>query len=470
MIADLKPYEAYRLAEGGWLGEIPAHWTIRRMKYVVQEKDSRSKSGKEQLLRVSQFTGVTQRLRLPGQDEQDTRAASLVGYKRVEPDELVINIMLAWNGSMGVSHYPGIASPAYCVYRFNSEALPWYFHHLLRSPAYKARIKAMSTGVVESRLRLYSGDLFRIEAILPPPEEQAAIVRFLDWTNGRLERTIRAKRRVIALLTEQKQAIIQRAVTRGLDPTVTLKPSGIAWLGDIPAHWDLISLRMRYSVELGKMLDAKRITGRHSMPYLRNRDVQWDKVLIDNLPSMDISPKEVSRYTVQIGDLLVCEGGQVGRCAFWTGQLEKCGFQKALHRIRCLNPLNDYPRFFFYQMQLAARRGVFSSDGNENTIAHLPCEKLRRHRFAFPPFSEQKAVADGLDLELQHLELAISRLEREIELLREYRTRLVADVVSGKLDVREAARRLPQNEVEPVLETADLADDVNGVDDELIEA
>ena len=209
------------------------------MKYVMQEIDSRSTSGKEQLLRVSQFTGVTQRLRAVGQDEQDTRAASLVGYKRVEPDDLVINIMLAWNGSMGVSHYPGIASPAYCVYRFRPDALPWYFHHLLRSPAYKARIKAMSTGVVESRLRLYSDDLFRIEAMLPPLEEQAAIVRFLDWSNGRLERTIRAKRRVIALLTEQKQAIIHRAVTRGLDPAVPLKPSGILWLGDIPQHWEV---------------------------------------------------------------------------------------------------------------------------------------------------------------------------------------------------------------------------------------
>ena len=144
MIADLKPYAAYRTAEGEWLGEIPSHWTVRRMKYVVQENDLRSTTGNEQLLRVSQFTGVTQRLRADGQEEQDTRAASLVGYKRVEPDELVINIMLAWNGSMGVSRYPGIASPAYCVYRFKPDAQPWYFHHLLRSPSYKARIKASS--------------------------------------------------------------------------------------------------------------------------------------------------------------------------------------------------------------------------------------------------------------------------------------------------------------------------------------
>lgn len=242
MIADLKPYAAYKKAEGEWLGQIPSHWGVHRLKYIVKETNARSEMGTEQLLRVSQFTGVTQRLRKEGQEEQDTRAASLIGYKIVEPNELVINIMLAWNGSLGVSKFHGIASPAYCTYRFKQNVQPWFFHHLLRSPIYKARIKAMSTGVVESRLRLYSDDLFRIEALLPPPEEQAAIVRFLDWASARLERTIRAKRRVIALLNEQKQAIIHRAVTRGLDPNVPLKPSGIAWLGDIPAHWEVVTV------------------------------------------------------------------------------------------------------------------------------------------------------------------------------------------------------------------------------------
>ncbi len=177
MIAELKPYPQYRASESEWIGEVPAHWVVRRFKYIICEKDSRSTDGKEQLLRVSQYTGVTRRLRSDGLDEPDTRAESLVGYKRVAPNELVINIMLAWNGSLGVSQYDGIVSPAYCVYRFGYDAMPWYYHHLLRSPSYKARIKALSTGVVESRLRLYSDDLFRLEALLPPPDEQAAIVR-----------------------------------------------------------------------------------------------------------------------------------------------------------------------------------------------------------------------------------------------------------------------------------------------------
>lgn len=213
MIEGLKPYAEYKESGQKWLGEVPKHWDVRRTKLILREVDSRSTTGKEQLLRVSQFTGVTQRKTADGSDTPDTRAASLVGYKRVSVNDLVINIMLAWNGSMGVSRFDGIASPAYCVYRLNKGAQPWYFHQLFRLPLYKGRIKAVSTGVIESRLRLYSDDLGRIEAILPPLDEQAAIVRFLDHANRKIDGFIRAKRKLIGLLNEQKQAIIHRAVT-----------------------------------------------------------------------------------------------------------------------------------------------------------------------------------------------------------------------------------------------------------------
>lgn len=451
MIADLKPYAEYKESELPWLGQIPAAWQLRRAKFLFREIDERSKTGKEELLSVSHKTGVT-----PRSEKSVTMflAKSNVGHKVCRRQDLVINTLWAWMAALGVSRHKGIVSPAYGVYRPLSpnQFLPRFADFLLRTPAYAAEYQRCSTGVNSSRLRLYPEYFLRIPVLLPPPNEQAAIVRFLDWANGRLERAIRAKRKVIALLNEQKQSIIHRAVTRGLPSTgsgqatnVPLKPSGIPWLGDIPEHWEVISLRMRYSVELGKMLDAKRLTGRHSVPYLRNRDVQWDKVLTDDLPVMDIPPSEYARYTVKRGDLLVCEGGQVGRSAFWDEQLPVCGFQKALHRVRCLDGNCDYPRFFFYQMQLVAGHGVFSADGNENTFAHLTCEKLRRYRFAFPPFTEQRAIADHLDEELRQFQIAISRLEREIELLREYRTRLVADVVTGKLDVREAAAKLPED-------------------------
>ena len=123
-----------------------------------------------------------------------------------------------------------------------------------------------------------------------------------------------------------------------LRPYPTYKESGVDWIGEVPINWDVSALRHRYSQCLGKMLDSKRNTGNNQLPYLRNTDVQWDRINADDLPTMEITRHEYDRYTVQTGDLLVCEGGEVGRCALWSGNLTKCGFQKALHRLR---PLND---------------------------------------------------------------------------------------------------------------------------------
>ena len=148
-----------------------------------------------------------------------------------------------------------------------------------------------------------------------------------------------------------------------------------------------------------------------------------------------------------------------------------CGYQKALHRVRAIDCDRDYPRFFFYQLQLAAGLGIFTADGNENTIAHLTNEKLRRHRFVFPPLIEQQRIADSLDAELEGVTQVVQRLEREITLLREYRTRLVADVVTGKLDVREAAAQLPEvAAVSLDAEPADETDDPELIDKEAAEA
>jgi type I restriction enzyme S subunit len=265
LLAQLQPYPEYKDTGLPWVGKVPKHWEVRRMKLLLREVDSRSSTGKEQLLCVSQYKRVTKRKLTEGTEAPDTRAFSLVGYERVAPDDLIVNIMLAWNGSLGVSRYEGIVSPAYCVYRFKTGVCPWYYHELLRIPPYKGQIKAASTGVVETRLRLYSDDLGRIEAIQPPRSEQLAIVRFLDWAGGRVERAVRAKRRLIALLQELKQVLIHRAVTGQVDvrtclppladrqggrqpfqPYPAYKPSGIPWLRQIPEHWEVTRVKNEF--------------------------------------------------------------------------------------------------------------------------------------------------------------------------------------------------------------------------------
>jgi len=468
MIAALRPYPEYRTAVGGWLGEIPSHWTVRRMKYVVREIDARSTTGKEQLLRISQYTGVTQRRRADGLDEPDTRADSLVGYKRVDLNDLVINIMLAWNGSMGVSRYVGIASPAYCVYRFGRDLRPWYFHNLLRSPAYKARIKASSTGVVESRLRLYSDDLGRIEAMIPPPDEQEAIVRFLDWANGRLERAILAKRKVIALLNEQKQAIIHRAVTRGLDPSVPLKPSGIPWLGDIPQHWELWRISRVARVGNGSTPSRANQSYWHGGTYPWLNSSQVNRGHIDSADQFvtALARRECHLPKVSAGSVLVAITGQ-GKTRGMSAVLEiEATINQHIAFITPRIPVAS-PAYVHLALTAAYLQLRAASDDSGSTKGAITCEELKRFKLPMPPRAEQDGLVRRIETETRELNTAASRLDREIALLREYRTRLTADVVTGKLDVREAAAQLPDEApLDQAVDDADLADETEAADEE----
>jgi type I restriction enzyme S subunit len=453
MIADLQPYPEYKESGVSWIGKIPARWDVRRMKLLLREVDSRSITGTEQLLRVSQYTGVTQRKSIDGSDSPDTRASSLVGYKRVTPNDLVINIMLAWNGSMGVSRYDGIASPAYCVYRFKDGARPWYYHELLRLPLYKGRIKTASTGVVESRLRLYSDDLGRIEAIQPPPEDQDSIVRFIGYANGRLERAIRAKRKVIALLHEQKQAIIHRAVTRGLDPTVPLKPSGIPWLGDIPKHWQV--LRAKY---LFREVDERSASGHEellSVSHITGVTPRSQKNI-----TMFKAQSYVGHKVCRPGDLVV------NTMWAWMAALGVSAHTGIISPAYAVYRPRNAERIVggFIDGLLRTRPYVSNiicrSTGVRASRLRLYPEEFFRLPIILPPAPEQERIVHAVATETAQLNTAITHLEREIELLREYRTRLVADVVTGKLDVRPAARHLPAEptELEPAPETEELAE------------
>ncbi|MCB1968083.1 MAG: restriction endonuclease subunit S, partial [Candidatus Accumulibacter sp.] len=214
MIADLKPYAEYKESGLPWLGRVPEHWEVRRAKSVFQRIDERSKTGREELLTVSSARGIVPR---KGANVTMFKAESYIGYKLCWPGDLVINSLWAWAGGLGVSKRHGIISSAYGVYRIRPDVPVGsaFAHQVVRSSSFNWELRVRSKGVWISRLQLTDLAFFDAPIHIPPPDEQAAIVRFLDWANGRLERAIRAKRKVIALLNEQKQAIIHRAVTRG---------------------------------------------------------------------------------------------------------------------------------------------------------------------------------------------------------------------------------------------------------------
>ncbi|GJL69475.1 MAG: restriction modification system DNA specificity domain-containing protein [Nitrospirales bacterium] len=442
----LKPYPGVKDSGVSWLGKVPEHWEIRKLRHLLRRQTDRNRPDLP-LLSVVREKGVILRDITSADENHNFIPDDLSNYKVVRVGQFAMNKMKAWQGSYGVSRHDGIVSPAYFV--FNLAGLAGdFFHSVIRSSVYVPAFTRASDGVRIGQWDLAESRMREIQFAVPPLSEQAAIVRFLDHYDRKIRRYIRAKQKLIKLLEEEKQAIIHRAVTRGLDPNVRLKPSGVEWLGDIPEHWEVVTLRHRYSQCLGKMLDSKRITGSHSLPYLRNIDVQWDRIKIDNLPTMDIPQTEYDRYTLQKGDLLVCEGGEVGRSAIWSGELAVCGFQKALHRLRPRNPDRDVARFMYYSLRTAAKGNAFN-DGHLSTIAHLTGDKLRAHRFPFPPVTEQEDLVNFLDSVLKQADQTISTTQHEISLLREYHTRLIADVVTGKLDVREASTHLPAKPEDP---------------------
>jgi len=446
MIADLKPYPVYKNSGVPWLGRIPAHWEILCGKALFSESRLEVRDLDEI---VTCFRDGQVTLRRNRRASGFMIALKEAGYQGVRKGQLVIHAMDAFAGAVGVSESDGKCTPEYIVCNpRRPDVAPGYFTHVLRLAAQSKFIEVACPAVRERAPRLRYPDFGALQLPFPASAEQDFILRYLDHSNRSIQRYIRAKKNLIALLNEQKQAIIHRAVTRGLGPNVRLKPSGVEWLGDVPVHWEVMALRLRYSQCLGKMLDSKRILGLHLLPYLRNTDVQWDRINTTELPVMDIAPVEYERYTVKIGDLLICEGGEVGRCAVWDGPIEVCGFQKALHRLRPLSQDCDVPRFLLYVLRVAVKTGAFA-DGHESTIAHLTGDKLRAHRFAFPSRAEQEAIVTHIEGATSSIDQAVVASQREIDFVLEYRTRLIADVVTGKLDVREASARLPAEARDP---------------------
>lgn len=206
----------------------------------------------------------------------------------------------------------------------------------------------------------------------------------------------------------------------------------MTWFGSVPAHWRTPPVYARYEVQLGKMLDERQITKRFLAPYLRNTDVQWGGINVDDLPEMDFDESEQKRYALRPGDILMCEGGEIGRCAIWDSD-GRCFYQKALHRLRPTTDKDD-PRYLVLVLRAAVEAGLFSSRASAATIQHLPAEKLRVVRYPAPPIEEQRAIVDRVSRQTARLDALVAAKQRLIDLLAEKRKAIVATAVTRGLD------------------------------------
>jgi type I restriction enzyme S subunit len=428
----LPRHAQYKKSGLPWVGEIPAHWQTRRNRFLFREVDRRSKHGEETHLSMSQVHGL-----VPSKDlgRKSLQSENYAGGKLVAEHDLVLNRLKAHLGVFARAKQAGVVSPDYTVLRPKGDASVRYCESLFKTPMYVGEFRRRTKGIVEGFWRLYTDDFYNVTALLPPPEEQDQIVAYLRAQDAHIARFIKAKRDLIKLLIEQKLRIIDHAVTRGLDASVALKPSGIEWLGEVPEHWEVQRLKNVADVVLGKMLTTEAKGGEGDFkPYLRSTNVQWIKPDVRDVKEMWIAKAEMAQLRVRKGDLLVSEGGEVGRACMWNDELPECYIQNSVHRVAAKPTM--LPEFLFHQFFAYGKRGRFNAIVNRVSIAHLTREKLVTIPFTVPPVEEQQSICRWITDECQPLDDAIARTEEEIKLIREYRDRQIVDVVTGQVDVR----------------------------------
>ena len=376
-------------------------------------------------------------------------AASYAGHKLCRRGDLVVNTMWAWMGALGVSQYAGIVSPSYAVYRPYSKdlLLPSYADQLFRTPRYISEYVRRSTGVQDSRLRLYPERLLDLPVVRPPADDQQSVVAYMAALNRFVSRYIRGKQKLIALLNDQKQAIIHHAVTRGLDPNVRLKPSGVEWLGDVPEHWE--RWRVGHLARVGNGSTPSRSNPSYwragTYPWLNSSCVNQNPVAQANQFVTPVALRECHLPIVKPGSVLVAITGQ-GKT---RGTAALTNFEATINQhIAYLTP--DHRRVSGEYLQLvltgAYRELRRRSEDSGSTKGALTCWDLSHFRIALPDTAEQQRSLASVREATKGIETALQSTNSETALLREYRTRLIADVVTGKLDVRETAARLPLDE------------------------
>jgi len=462
VIQELATYAEVKDSGNEWLGRVPEHWNPATLRTLLSPVSYRDRADLP-LLSVVREQGVILRDTTEESTNHNQIPNDLSSYKVVAPGQFALNKMKAWQGSFGVSPYAGIVSPAYFV--FDIDAVDsGFFHTAIRSRAYVPFFAGASDGVRIGQWDLRPDRMKEIPFIVPPRREQAAIVRFLDHADSRIRRAIRAKHQLIKLLEEQKQAIVHRAVTRGLDFNVRLKPSGVEWLGDVPAHWELVPNR-------AVMRLRKQVVGSASTTYTLLSLTKRGVIPRDLDNPEGKFPASFDTYqVVQPGDLIFCLF-DIDETPRAVGLAESPGMiTGAYTRFECDPSVVDWAYLYYQAMDDGKRlRPLYT--GLRKVITKTA---FLSARMPLPAESERAEILASVARELSASAELAQRAQAEVDLLAEYRARLIADVVTGKVDVREAASLLPDDlpaaDAQEFFSASELLNDANltDVEDSLV--
>ena len=432
--AHYPPYPAYKPSGADWLGDIPAHWEVRRLKFVASQVTFKldQKPSDKIYLGLESIESGTGRL-LP--DLLADTVESVVSA--FQSGDVLFNKLRPYLAKVVHADFDGVCTSELMVLRPNCGLLHNRFlFYLMLSHGFISIVNAMTYGAKMPRAS--PSYIANLAICLPPLAEQRVIAEYLDRETAHVDALIAKKRELLDLLERQRTALISHAVTKGLNPAAPLKPSGVDWLGEIPAHWEVVPLKYRFDVRLGKMLQSQPLSYYDTKePYLRAANILWGRVDLSDLKEMWFSPTEKEVYALKTGDLLVSEGGDVGRSAIWKGELENCFFQNAINRVRSRGEHST--KFLFYWLFFLKQAGYIDIICNKSTIAHYTAIKVANTVVALPPLNEEKSIVDYLDRETAQIDRLKGEVEASIDLLQRYRTALISAAVTGKIDVRAPA-------------------------------
>lgn len=402
-----------------WLGDIPEGWDFPRIHSLFSEVNDRyvpDEDGELPLLSVSEYFGVAPRADKIGEDEILVRAESLDGYKKCQKGDIVVNIMLAWKNALGVSPCSGIVSPSYCVYRPRKEMDVRYFHHLFRTKRYGDVFRSVSTGIIDSRLRLYTDKFFSIHAPFPPLPEQRAIADFLDGRCAAIDAIVEEAKAGIEEYAKWKQSVVFEAVTKGLSPHAKMKNSGVEWIGVVPEEWKVSRVKNEFDC-----LDYLRepISAENRENKLGLYDYYGASGVID----------KIDHYNVDDRVLLIGEDGANLRLRNLPLVYRASGKFWVNNHAHILKEKdgNDYG-YFAYALEAGDYNPVITGSAQPK----LSQSNLMAFPIAVPPLPEQRAIAAYLDEKCSSIDALIEEKKNLIEDLGTYKKSLIYETVTGK--------------------------------------
>lgn len=423
MLKSFTPYLEYQDSKQQCFGEIPKHWKVLRNGQIFSQ---RNETGFPDLpiLEVSLKTGVRVR------DFENSKRKQVIDdrekYKRALKGDIAYNMMRMWQGAVGVAPVDGLISPAYVVASPLSEVDSRYFSYLFRTQAYMNEVNKYSHGIVADRNRLYWDEFKQIPSLFPPCNEQKKVADFLDDHGKKVSRLIRNKRRRIELLRELKQAIIYVAVSRGVTSNVRLKPSGIDWLGDIPEHWEIT--RNKNIMEL-----RKEIVGDQQDKFKLLSLTKKGIITRDLESAKGKFPTDFTTYQkVKINDLVFCLF-DIDETPRTVGLSSLDGMITGAYTVFKVSNFNKEYLYYYY-LSLDERKALKPLYTGLRKV--IPTDVFLRAKVPKPPEKEQLAIVDYIKSRVQVIDNIIFTAQRQIDLITEYRTRLISDVVTGKVDVR----------------------------------